>query len=152
MQIHITIDGNTTAGQIDKLAAALQALNGAVPFVPSCSSGEVAEKEVAPAETKPEPKSRNKGKAEPKAETPAAEEAPAPAPEVEEKPADKTEAAKVDYAALRAETRELFAAYAEEAGTAKGLSLLQEFDVSKFKDLEDGQLASMRKRLLELGE
>lgn len=155
--MQIVIDSSTTPAQLSAIAGALLALAGGqavtadqhleraaghVTEANKLTQGEVAEKEAAPVEEE-KPKRTRAPKAEPKV-APEAEPDAEPEPEVEK--------AKVDYTALRAETRELFAAYAEEAGTAKGLALLKEFQVSKFKDLEDGQLSDMRARLLELGE
>lgn len=153
MQMHITIDGSTTPEQLTALSAAILKLTGrelapaGAQAAPTPAPAPVEEAEDETPKAKPAPKAKAKPKAKPEAEEVEVEEVEEEAPKAKAKPADK-----VDYAALRAETRELFAGYAEEVGTVKGLALLQEFNVSKFKDLPDGELSSMRKRLLELGE
>lgn len=148
MQLHFTIDTATDSQrQLQQIASMLRVLAG-----DDCATaGTVPAKGHATPDPEPQPepetpaKPAAKGKANGAAK-PAAKAngkaKPAPEPEAEEEEDEGP-----DYGAMRLEIRTRFANWAEQVGMVEGKSLLDSFDVTKFSELDNSQLALFSKAL-----
>lgn len=146
MQLHFTIDTATDSQrQLQQIASMLRVLAGddcaTAGAVPATGAGPAPEPEP---ETPPKPAAKGKanGAAKPAAKA-NGKAKPAPEPEAEEEEEDEGP----DYGAMRLEIRTRFANWAEQVGMVEGKSLLDSFDVTKFSELDNSQLALFSKAL-----
>ena len=152
MQLQFTIDPvNDSAASLALLTGFIQSLTNA-PVTPR---GE-PQTGVGPAAGEPvtgdtEPKTSAKTTAKPAAKAAKPNGKAKPAEVVEDKGDDGEEDDEgPDYGAIRLEIRTRFANWAEQVGMIEGKSLLDSFDVGKFSELDNSQLAQFGKALARM--
>jgi len=147
MQLHFTVDTHQdTVKDIQTIANALNVLAGQPSTLPA-GAGQPgagpAPTEALPDNGKAAPKAKAAPAAKAKANGKAAPKDKGDDGEEQDEPEDEGP----DYGALRLDLRGRFASWAEQVGMVEGKALLDSFDVAKFSELDNSQLAGFGKAL-----